>query len=86
MSDRKDKSLIEECRRYGIESDLTVRWERGAKHHPKSVELMKALEVIDFELCNDHFCWKIGGDGDNGEMLMYEMDVFFELQEAKTAK
>jgi hypothetical protein len=27
----------------------------------------------------DYFCWKTGGDGDNGETLMYQMDAFFEL-------
>jgi hypothetical protein len=75
--------LIAECKRYGVEHDIGVRWEKGTKHHPKSVELMKFVADLDFALVNDYFCWKTGGDGDNGETLMYEMDVFFDLQDAK---
>jgi len=30
---------------------------------------------------DDHFCWKSGGDGDNGEQLMYQLDVLFERQD-----
>lgn len=62
----------------GVETDVNKRWEQGTKHHPRSLDIMDALEDIDFNLCNDHFCWKTGGDGDNGEVLMYEMDIFFE--------
>ena len=58
---------------------LTVaqRWERGVEHDPRSVELAKDLAAIDFEQCGDYFCWKFGGDGDNGETLLYELDVYF---------
>lgn len=59
------------------------RWEKGIDHHPMSVRLMRFLEKHDFEDYDDHFCWKIGGDGDNGESLMYEMDAFFEMLDAK---
>ena len=55
------------------------RWEDGIDHHPMSERLMDFLMEHDFEDYNDHFCWKKGGDGDNGESLMYEMDAFFEL-------
>lgn len=57
------------------------RWEKGIPHHPMSQRLMKFLETHDFLDYEDHFCWKVGGDGDNGEALMYEMDAFFELVE-----
>lgn len=57
------------------------RWEDGIPHHPKSEELMRFLALHDFKDMNDHFCWKMGGDGDNGESLMYEMDVFFEQKD-----
>lgn len=43
---------------------------------------MEALMEIDRSYVDDHFCWKTGGDGDNGEALMYEMDIFFESQDA----
>jgi hypothetical protein len=68
-----------------IETDIGKRWEKGIPHHPKSLELMRALCGIDTEYCNDHFCWKVGGDGDNGETLMYEMDIFFERKDLEAA-
>ena len=40
---------------------------------------MAFLSEHDFLDYNDYFCWKVGGDGDNGESLMYQMDAFFEL-------
>ncbi len=57
------------------------RWEEGTEHHPISERLMAFLVEHDFNNYGDHFCWKTGGDGDNGETLMYEMDAFFELIE-----
>jgi hypothetical protein len=57
------------------------RWEEGIEHHPMSVRLMEFLAQHDFEDYGDYFCWKKGGDGDNGESLMYEMDAFFELRD-----
>lgn len=75
------KKTEEETKHYtdfGIETDIQVRWEEGIDHHKKSLELMDALKHIDYYLGDDCFCWKIGGDGDNGENLMYEMDIYFE--------
>ena len=65
-----------------VERDIGKRWETGMDHHPKSMELMKALMKIDLNYCDDYFCWKKGGDGDNGETLMYEMDIYFECLDA----
>lgn len=62
------------------------RWEDGIDHHPMSLRLMKFIEQHDFEDYDDFFCWKTGGDGDNGESLMYEMDAFFELLDAQKSK
>lgn len=59
------------------------RWDEDIPHHPKSIQLMAFLEDHDFRDYSDYFCWKIGGDGDNGEVLMYQMDAFFELQDLK---
>lgn len=59
------------------------RWEDGIDHHPMSRRLMKFLEEHDYKDYKDYFCWKTGGDGDNGESLMYEMDAFFELLDLK---
>jgi len=66
-----------------VEYDTNKRWEQGMAHHPKSVALFDLLAEIDFHLCKDYFCWKSGGDGDNGEQLMFEMDIYFEEQDAK---
>lgn len=55
------------------------RWGDDSDHHPMSERLMKFLEEHDLKDYNDYFCFKVGGDGDNGETLMYEMDAFFEL-------
>lgn len=61
----------------GVDYDAN-RWEAGISHHPKSEALVRRLAEIDFHYFNDHFQWKIGGDGDNGECLMYELDVYFD--------
>lgn len=55
------------------------RWAEGMPHHPMSERLMQFLAEHDFRDCADSFGWKVGGDGDNGEALMFEMDAFFEL-------
>ena len=61
------------------------RWEEAIPHHKMSERLIRFLAEHDFNDFKDHFCWKFGGDGDNGEILMYQMDVFFELLD-KTKK
>ncbi len=65
-----------------VERDINKRWENGTDHHPKSIVLFNALSMIDFDIGGDFFCWKKGGDGDNGEYLMYEMDIYFECIDA----
>ena len=55
------------------------RWEEGIKHHPKSERIMSFLKEHDFNDYGDYFCWKTGGDGDNGESLMYQLDALFEM-------
>ena len=42
---------------------------------------MKFLEEHDLHDNNDGFQWNVGGDGDNGENLMFEMDVYFEQKD-----
>jgi len=60
------------------------RWNEGVDHHPMSERLMRFLAEHDLNDYGDYFCWKMGGDGDNGEILMYQMDAFFELLAAKS--
>lgn len=72
------KELIKVCSDNNIELN---RWEKGTPHHIKSILIMDALEAIDtalFDMCLD---WKTGGDGDNGETLMYQLDIVFELED-----
>jgi len=57
------------------------RWSAGIDHHPKSLELMEFIAAHDFNDYGDCSCWNIGGDGDNGETLMYEMDAYFEQKD-----
>ena len=76
------KNIIKEAKRCGVETAINKRCEAGVEHHSESVKIVRALEEIDFKLCADYFCWKIGGDGDNGETLMYELDIYFETVDA----
>jgi hypothetical protein len=79
---RHNENILDKCKKYNINTDINYRWEHGIEHHSKSLILMDHLQIIDFEFADDSFCFKIGGDGDNGETLMYEMDIFFELEDA----
>ena len=46
-------------------------------HNPKSKEIYDFISEVDFGN-GDAFCFKAGGDGDNGEMLMDLLDLYFE--------
>ena len=59
------------------------RWGEGVSHHPMSKRLVAFIAEHDFHDYGDYFCWKYGGDGDNGETLMFEMDAFFEMLDKK---
>lgn len=77
--------FLEQYAKNGIDLNLD-RWSTGMPHHPKSLELMKHLRAIDFHKYGDYFGWKCGGDGDNGETLMYQLDAYFELQDKKQSQ
>jgi hypothetical protein len=59
-------------------SRVEKRWEDGTPHDTRSVSLYKSLAKLDFEEGDDSFCFKSGGDGDNGENLMYLLDLYYE--------
>lgn len=67
------------------EDGLTVgdRWEQGVPHDPRSVAILESISKIDAEQCNNYFDWRVGGDGDNGEELMYALDVHFASVDAR---
>lgn len=54
------------------------RWALGIPHNHRSMALFQSIAKIDFEEFGDSFGFKSGGDGDNGETLMYILDVHFE--------
>jgi hypothetical protein len=64
------------------------RWEQGIDHDPRTIALYQHIAKVDFEENSDSFRFKSGGDGDNGESLMYLMDDYFyeQDQRAKAAK
>jgi hypothetical protein len=78
-----DLKFVLEHEKPTVVLDITKRWEEGIDHHPESERLFKELAAIDFEHCNDYFYWKSGGDGDNGETLMYQLDIIFERRDAR---
>lgn len=69
------------CEKYNIE--LQQRWEKGTEHHPEASQLVRELADIDFVEYGDYFDWNIGGDGDNGEVLIEQMSVLFEIRDAQ---
>jgi hypothetical protein len=74
LADARTEPTREERLKLTIEE----RWEQGVDHHPKSVALYEAIAKIDREDNDDSMCWTRGGDGDNGESLMYLLDVYFD--------
>ena len=69
-----------------VETDITKRWEKGIDHNPQSEEIVRAVADLDFKYGGDLFCFKVGGDGDNGEHLMYLLDIYFEQREEEQLK
>ena len=49
-------------------------------HNPKSQEIYDFISKLDFKF-GDMFCFKSGGDGDNGECLMDLLDAYFLAQQ-----
>ena len=53
------------------------RWEQGIEHDPRAEKIVRYAAKLDYEQCGDSLCLKMGGDGDNGEHLMYLLDCYF---------
>lgn len=60
-----------------VNYNINYRWENEIPHNPKSIKLFKQLRKVDTDN-GDYFDWRCGGDGDNGEQLMYALDIIFE--------
>ncbi len=65
-----------------IDPKYNQRWPEGIPHHPMSLKLMKHMAAVDFEN-GDSLDLSYGGDGDNGETMMFLMDSFFEQHDAE---
>jgi len=52
------------------------RWEEGIDHHPKSDEVREVFREHD-----TYGQFEFGGDGDDGEQILYYLDIYFEQQE-----
>lgn len=71
----KKKNRITETKK---KNRITERWENGVDHDNRSIEIYEAISKIDYEECSDSFQFTCGGDGDNGETLMFLLDCYFE--------
>ena len=85
-NDPKVREMWKRCEELGIEADCNVRWEEGIPHHPEAERIMELLKVSDWTFMDDYFCWKTGGDGDNGETLMFALSVLLELRDAENSQ
>lgn len=65
-----------------IEIQTIENYGFGKDHDPRSKEIYDHIEQLDF-INGDTFCFKSGGDGDNGEMLMDLLDVYFKHKDGK---
>lgn len=83
MTTHNIEELNRRAKLFGIETDPNKRWEQGIPHHPKAKEVFKDIRISDWAFGNDYFCWKVGGDGDNGETLMYALSIYYELLDAE---
>lgn len=57
------------------------RWAQGVPHDERSRELYDFIAAYDWAHCEDFFSFSSGGDGDNGEQLMYLMDEYFAMKD-----
>ena len=72
--------LYEKITRSEVILDITERWVTGIEHHKKSEELARLIDAVDMLCLDNYFCLKFGGDGDNGEFLLYILDIILELE------
>jgi hypothetical protein len=77
------RKFLKEAKASGVNPNIEMRWENGVEHHPKSIALMEKISDCDYLFNDNTMDWKCGGDGDNGEELMYLLDIIFEMEEAE---
>lgn len=62
------------------------RWEQGIEHDARSREIYSFISDYDWKFNDDSLNLKAGGDGDNGEALMYLLDEYFAAKDAEGAR
>ena len=60
---------------------LAERFKDCIEHDPRSIKLYEFISQLDFNEAGDSFGFCSGGDGDNGEHLMYLMDCYFAAKD-----
>jgi hypothetical protein len=65
-----------------VERDVNKRWEQGTPHHPESIKIAEALRKIDWASTSPILDLEFGGDGDNGEALLFMLDIYFECRDS----
>jgi hypothetical protein len=64
-----------------MSKSLKERLKDCDEHDPRSVKLYEFISQLDFNEANDAFGFVSGGDGDNGEHLMYLLDCYFDAKD-----
>lgn len=75
-----DFKFMENAKRLGVVTDINERWEKGMDHHPMSKQFRDLVGDIEKEHGGD-LMLDFGGDGDNGEDVLYLLDIMFETQQ-----
>ena len=78
--------IYEEYKKSGLKDKLFVDGMHNEKRHPMSKAIGKFLNKIDFCDFEDSLGLSFGGDGDNGEILLDELDAFFYTMDLQNGK
>jgi hypothetical protein len=60
-----------------MSKSLKERLKDCDEHDPRTIKMYEFISQLDFNEANDAFGFVSGGDGDNGEHLMYLMDCYY---------
>lgn len=79
-----DKKTLIKLEDYRVAHNLPKieNYGMSVEHNSKSKEIYDFISEVDF-VNGDAFCFKCGGDGDNGEMLMSLLDEYFKQKYAR---
>jgi hypothetical protein len=58
--------------------DIGERWEKGIPHKPEVDKLVHLISKMDWAMNSGALDIKMGGDGDNGEDIMFILDELID--------